>query len=360
MLQNQKKNFTFYPSNISSNKYINFVKQSNKPKKLLKFNSFINDKNHESLPKKSISDVFDQNSINEANSISNIISIFSFIINKLESLIYNFNKNNYDYIYSTLIKIKNAINKIISNENILEDNIIINKSAEENINEISSEYINIKNNSKRIKLLKKKNSDLEDKLKTEQLNYLLYINKQTSKIKELEQKLKQNSFDNMTESELKEYKCFPFSRKFSILDEYTQKPIIKNKFKSYKNKRNKKYLFELNNISENENNMNNIKEIIRTENDDYIDNQRKYYISHPKLKYIKGNLNMKSWKTNELLDSFPKELLKHKFASKSQKNNLIVFPSSINQIFADLEKLKIHNNFERIENEIKKTRNINY
>ena len=164
----------------------------------------------------------------------------------------------------------------------------------------------------------------------------------------------------MTESELKEYKCFPHARKYSILDEYTQKPIIKNKFKSYNKKRNKKYLFELNNISENENNINNIKEIIRTENDENIDNQRKFYISHPKLKYIKGNLIMKSWKINELLDSFPKELLKHKFASKSQKNNLIVFPSSINQIFANLEKLRIHNNFERIENEIKKTRNMNY
>ena len=98
--------------------------------------------------------------------------------------------------------------------------------------------------------------------------------------------------------------------------------------------------------------------MINNKND--INKQRKYFISHPKLKYMKGHLNMKSWKTNELLDSFPKQLSKHKFISKSQKNNLIVFPSSINQIFADLEKLKIHNNFERIENEIKKTRNINY
>ena len=85
----------------------------------------------------------------------------------------------------------------------------------------------------------------------------------------------------------------------------------------------------------------------------YIDKEGNYFISHPKLKYVKGDLNMKSWKTNELLDSFPKELLKHKFNSKAQKNHLIIFPSSINQIFVNLEKLRIHNNFKKIENDLK-------
>ena len=62
---------------------------------------------------------------------------------------------------------------------------------------------------------------------------------------------------------------------------------------------------------------------------------------------------MKTWKTNEIIDSLPKGVLKHKFTSKSQKNHLIVFPSSLNQIMVNLEKLRIHNNFKRIENEFK-------
>ena len=62
---------------------------------------------------------------------------------------------------------------------------------------------------------------------------------------------------------------------------------------------------------------------------------------------------MKSWKTNELLDTFPKNVIRHKFTSRSQKNHLIVFPSSLNQIMVNLEKLRIQNDFKRIEFEFK-------
>ena len=51
-------------------------------------------------------------------------------------------------------------------------------------------------------------------------------------------------------------------------------------------------------------------------------------------------------------------MLKHKFTSKSQINHLISFPSSVNQIMANLEKLKIHNDFKRIENEFKEIHKI--
>ena len=52
--------------------------------------------------------------------------------------------------------------------------------------------------------------------------------------------------------------------------------------------------------------------------------------------------------------------MRHKFSSKSQKNNLIVFPSSLNQIIVNLEKLRIHNDFRRIDMEFKEneTKNI--
>jgi hypothetical protein len=49
-------------------------------------------------------------------------------------------------------------------------------------------------------------------------------------------------------------------------------------------------------------------------------------------------------------------LLKNNFSSKSQKNNLIVFPSSFNQIIVNLEKLRSHDNYKRIENEFKENR----
>ena len=71
-----------------------------------------------------------------------------------------------------------------------------------------------------------------------------------------------------------------------------------------------------------------------------LDKDKSYFISHPKLKYIKGDLNMKTWKVNDVIDSLPKDIPKHKFHSKSQKNNLIVFPSSLNQIIVNLEKLR--------------------
>ena len=157
-----------------------------------------------------------------------------------------------------------------------------------------------------------------------------------------------------------------------IFDKYN--PSSKTQNKSINTniiKKDKNYFFEQNeNLNKSEKELiKNNKEIIECgekvlnkkelEGNKYINKEGSYFISHPKLKYMKDDLNMKSWKTNELLDSFPKELLRHKFISKSQKNNIIVFPSSINQIMADLEKLRIHNDFQRIENEFKESMRIN-
>ena len=175
----------------------------------------------------------------------------------------------------------------------------------------------------------------------------------------------------MTENESRQIKCFPYAKRFDMLDKYSQR--IKTQSKNITNKSNNKkfksYFFELDknlNKSDEENNLiKNTKELIESgekilkdkklENK-FLNKEGTYFISHPKLKYLKSDLNMKTWKTNEIIDSLPKGVLKHKFTSKSQKNHLIVFPSSLNQIMVNLEKLRIHNNFKRIENEFKDNR----
>ena len=321
------------------------------------------------------------------------------------------NKNNYEDIFSLLIKIKNYINKTIPNKiltkrdinhlseiNLIKgedrynnhydnlkytfDGSVLSSNEKENelnsfnklnsfISETSSRIFKINNNSKRLKLLEQKNTDLEDKLKTDKLKYLFCIGDQNKKIKELEKELNQKSFENMTENESRQIKCFPYAKRFDMLDKYSQR--IKTQSKNITNKSNNKkfksYFFELDknlNKSDEEHNLiKNTKELIESgekilkdkklENK-FLNKEGTYFISHPKLKYLKSDLNMKTWKTNEIIDSLPKGVLKHKFTSKSQKNHLIVFPSSLNQIMVNLEKLRIHNNFKRIENEFKDNR----
>ncbi len=278
------------------------------------------------------------------------------------------NEYNYNYVYSQLINIKKYINEITSNDFIKKKKSIKKKEEDDKyhisfdkdlnnpINKSSSD-INITSlrfNSKKrrkINLLNQKYSDLEEKLKTENLKYLFCICEQNMEIKKLEKELNKRSFDNMTQND---FKCFPYYKKYDISESpinYTKhkKLMINTRPNSINKKKLKKLYYEqyLDTSANKELNEKKLKE------NELIDKRRKYYISHPKLKYIKNDLNMKSWKTNELLDSFPKELLKHKFISKSQRNNLIVFPSSLNQIITNLEKLRIHNNYKKLENDFK-------
>ena len=243
----------------------------------------------------------------------------------------------------------------------------------------------MKNSKIKLSNQNQKNSDLEDKLKTENLKYLFCIGEQNIEIKKLEQELTKKSFDNMSQNELKDFRCFPYYKKFDISDSSSnqtkrQNVIMNQRLNSLNKKQLKKIYYE-NYVDKSDNQVesainNNRGDLSELTNKDiieygekvvnekklkgnrFIDRKGKYYISHPKLKYIKNNLNMKSWKTNELLDSFPKELLRHKFTSKSQKDSLIVFPSSLNQIITNLEKLRIHNNFTKMENDFKEKNKI--
>ena len=369
--------------NKTPTKYMEFINKTKEPIKIKRLKSAYDDK---------------KDNINDNNSHFEIISTYNYILYKLESLLNSLNDYNYNYVYSQLINIKKAINEITSNKKILKT--FINKKTEEddkynNFGKISFDkelnrhnkscteldvnalkYNSIKKKRK-INMLKQKNSDLEDKLKTENLKYLFCIGEQNMEIQKLEKELNKRSFGNMTQ---KDFRCFPNYRKFEKSDSSSnitkhQNLKVNTRPTSYNKKNLKKFYHEeyldhsenkhetaLNNngedLTEKEKNLiieygEKVVNQKKFKRNKLMDKKRKYYISHPKLKYIKNDLNMKSWKTNEILDSFPKSLLRHKFISKSQRNNLVIFPSSINQIITNLEKLRIHNNFKRIENDFK-------
>lgn len=397
MIKNKRKVLDSNINDLIRSKYIEFINKTNKTKepiKIRKFKSFFNDKKY---------------NINDNNLHFEIFSTYNYIIKKLESLMNSLNYFNHDNIYSQLINIKKAINNITSN-NIL--NKSHNKNTEEedkynscsnfkisfdkelssynksnsDLNMTSFKFNNFKNSKIKIVNKNQKNSDLEDKLKTENLKYLFCIGEQNIEIKKLEQELTKKSFDNMTPNEFKDIRCFPYYKKFDISDSSTDQTkrqnIIMNQRLNSLNKKKLKQIYYENYIDKSDNLFesainNNRGDLTELTNKDiieygekvvnekklkgnkFIDRKGKYYISHPKLKYIKNNLNMKSWRTNELLDSFPKEILRHKFNSKSQKNSIIVFPSSLNQIITNLEKLRIHNNFTKMENDFKEKNKIN-
>jgi hypothetical protein len=417
MSNNKRKIPNFKDKNLSNNLFKTFINLS-KEKSKLKFNALLNKANSTSISKNNSSNNFDSNILSESRAYSEISSIYNYIINRMDSLIKNINKYNYEYVFLCLIKIKDAINLIFSNNIILKRNnsnisplklnkesmfkyndfnskeknlnkrsILLDDKGQEinsfsnkinsNMNETSSEiYIN--NTSKRIKLLRQKNSDLEEQIKIEKLKYLFCIGEQHKKIKKLEEELNKKNVDNMPKNEIKKIRCFPYYKKYDFLDKCVLKTKDEKNLSSNNKKRHKKFFvsqYENFDNYENEDKIDNIneKELIENtkniiecgekvlykkemEGNKLLDREGNYLVSHPKLKYIKDELNMKSWKTNELLDSFPKQFLRHKFGSKSQKNSLIDFPSSLNQIIVNLEKLRIHNNFKRIENDFKENR----
>ena len=394
MIKNKRKVPNFQDENISKSKFIDFIQLSKYQKRLIKFKSLLKDKKDSSLTRK--------NSKYESVGYFEIKSVYNYIIKQLDSLMRKLNENNLDYTYSLLIKIKNAIGKIISDKIIIKRNnsyrteikiksdkedkcnscndfrhtfdkkfIVSREKEKDSFNKINSYMIETTpkrffriNNIKKIKILKQKNINLEDKLKTDKLKYLFCIGDQNKKIKELEKELNKKSIDSMPQDELKKYRCFPYYKKFDLLDNYTQQSKIKNKNKG-KSFNHENLLFDQKyNLNKSEKESDLVKSMIdcgekifhkrELEGNKVLDKDKSYFISHPKLKYIKGDLNMKTWKINDALDSLPQDILKHKFTSKSQKNNLIVFPSSLNQIIVNLEKLRIHNNFQRIEDEFRK------
>ena len=94
----------------------------------------------------------------------------------------------------------------------------------------------------------------------------------------------------------------------------------------------------------------------------FFDKKKNFFISHPKLNHVKygsEGLHMKTWKINDILETLPKKISKYKFNSKSQKNSIIVFPSSLNETVVNLEKLRVNKNFRSIEVKFEENRKVN-
>ena len=225
MIKNKRKVPNFEDGNVSTSKFINFIKLSKYQKRLIKFKSLLKDKKYSSLTRKNFSNISYLKNKDESITYFEIKTAYNYIINQLDSLMKKLTENNFDYIYSCLIKIKNAINKILSNKIIIKRNnsyrseIKIKPDKEDKsnscntfrrtydkkfiisrdkdsfnkvnsfMNQTTSKRFFKINNIKKIKILKQRNTDLEDKLKTDKLKYLFCIGDQNKKIKELEKEL---------------------------------------------------------------------------------------------------------------------------------------------------------------------------
>lgn len=258
--------------------------------------------------------------------------------------------------------------------------------------------------SRKIKYLKQKMTDLEKKFKIDELNYLFCIGEQQKKISELENRLNLTTVGNMPKEELKKIQCFPNYLKFDTTEETNpnrnimkpkchssihRKRIPKKDFfeqsedinKNIEAKKNENENEEKKNISannllknykESEENLKKAKEIIEigkkvfnnqnSSIQQFFSQKKHFFISHPKLNYIKygsEGFHMKTWKINDMMENMPKQLSKFKLSSKSQKNAIIIFPSSLNETVVNLEKLRVNKNFRSIEVKFEEKRRLN-
>ena len=244
--------------------------------------------------------------------------------------------------------------------------------------------------------LKRKNLRLSNKTKLDEYKYLLCIKDQQNKINDLENKLKLKVLENS--KEVQDSKCFPIITKFDIKELINRKPlpltetILKNSKASRRNITNasnfkKDNFLTLKNFSyktpykmlnekqnkEKENkirkkklndgyyktiNLNmdmekNNKEIkakngneadihfkVLKLNTEIIPNKDKnFFISHPNLTI--AGINQKLGKYNI---GIPNKLFSFKFGKSADKSGVHKFPSTLNEIFVELEKLRIHVN----------------
>ena len=265
------------------------------------------------------------------------------------------------------------------------------------------------------KLLNKIN-EMEKNFKIEQLKYLFCIGEYQKRLTELEKKLNLNSIGQMPKDELKKLLCYPHYAKFDVNEDINPKSIpmlIKRKnkcqssihdnrlnkkkglsksasainsfdfiLKKYKesgintfdnDKNNNNEKIELNDIEELDNcnkdiNFQEVKDTIelgknkfesKSKNMDiFFGKNKNFFLSHPKLNYIKSlndGSKIASWKLENQINSLPKQLSKLKIQSKSKKNTVVVFPSFLNETIVNLEKLRTNKNFRSIENKFEET-----
>ena len=347
----------------------------------------------------------------ETKKISNNNEIYNSILTKIES-IKNLYEKDGEKLYNILTKIEDSINFIIKEESnnnrdgveskynkvkslkgqILKFN---SKNFDENkINKFFSPKASCKLNTSKNIILEKGQDESEShlykrkinklslkinemnlKFKIKELNYLFYIGECEKKIYKLEKQLNINSIDKLSKNELKKVLCFPNYIKFDEKEDINSKSVPmynkrKNRCQSSKidiSKSEIEISFDNNksyeNIIQKKEKCKNIIELGKIDFEPQIstinkifEKDKSYFISHPKLKYIK-NLNdgnkLIAWKLENQINSLPKEISKLKTLSKTQKNTIVVFPSFLNETIVHLEKLRTNKNFRSIENKFK-------
>ena len=252
--------------------------------------------------------------------------------------------------------------------------------------------------------LKKKHLKLENKTKLDEYKYLLCIKEQQNRINDLENKLKLKILEHS--KEVKESKCFPIITQYDLKEHVSPKlipltqTILKDTTTSSKrnisklNGNKKDYFLTLTNSNSKtpykmlydktdkekreKNKKKGPKEVIfnsidvkikeepkgksvnkRNEadihfntlklNSEIIPNKdKKFFISHPNLTIAGIKQRLNRYKIG-----IPNKLFSFKLSKNIDKDAFFKFPSTLNEIFVELEKLRIHTNNTDIINNIK-------
>ena len=268
-----------------------------------------------------------------------------------------------------------------------------------------SQYLELKILKKKINKLIQKNEEMENKFKIERLSYLFCIGENQKKIKELTNQLNIESIDKMPMNELNKVLCFPDYSKFSALhkkniktnprnlstkakekvnkilkrnnsqksdsDNYDFNQMFKTELKEYKhnisfslnNSKNKEYINKNDTLDDEKDEeyrkiigktskINDVNDTIElgkkyfeqhVPSIDIFKNKKNYFVSHPKLNYIKNknsDNNIIKVKVGGKIKSLPKQFANFKKIINSNKNAIIVFPSVVNETISNFEKLK--------------------
>ena len=118
---------------------------------------------------------------------------------------YNHKNNLYNLKYNSFYSrnINNNLYSAFQNRGTKDSTSSLQKLND--LNESNLLFDNKDNNAKKIKHLRQKITNIENKFKIEELNYLFCIGEQHKKITELEKKINLNNVDSMPKEELKKY-----------------------------------------------------------------------------------------------------------------------------------------------------------
>ena len=299
----------------------------------------------------------------------------------------------------------------------LSANINMNKSEKIEINkEEKDNKIKSKNKNKskdydieknillrKIKKLYQRINELEEKFRIEQLKYLFYIIEQEKKIAELEKSFDKNQFplDEKIIEKMKELKCLPNYYKPDVDEENirknTKRPPLSGKIKGSKKFNNNNSFLKSRNINNNniknkysfdkeidpiikrnQSQILNIRKDNKKDNYDNISisksriknihyeesnelyeiNEKNFFISHPKLKYLKDSKEKNHFqrlKKKEKLNGISNLLSNINFGSKFQKIAVNDFSYFLNNSMVNIEKLREYHNYINIRHKFEES-----